>query len=233
MLISYKNFNAKMAERQEKQLEERYKSQKERIFKLYSNAKNIDELLSFTAQNRTVPHPEEGCLCAIDVCKDIFKSKKIDNMYLTSVGSALIKYIINCGDFSCDNLDNFFMCYDEYQNAVTSMNENNNSILNKMFSNRCKLLKMTCNDFFSNYIRVQESLVAFNISKHIVPAISDYLLSVSPDIFDKELEDIKKELKTLGYYDKIDEILLAVKSKKASDPNKIFGLSNDRDITDD
>ena len=50
MVVSYKEFNAKMIERQEKQLADRYKFQKERVFQLYSSYKNIDELLTF-------PHP--------------------------------------------------------------------------------------------------------------------------------------------------------------------------------
>ena len=233
MVISYKDFNAKMIERQEKQLSDRYKEQKERIFQLYSGAKNIDELLSFTAQTRTVPHPEEGCLNAIDICKEKFKSKNVDNMYLTSAGFALIKYIINSGDFSSSNLDSFFMCYDDYNQAVSLMDKINSPSLRRVYGNRAKLLKFTCNDFFSNYMRIQESLNNFNISKHIVPAISDYLLDVSPEKFDRELEDIKKDLKTLGYYDKMDEIMLAVKNKKASDLISIYGISNNKSITED
>ena len=154
-------------------------------------------------------------------------------MYLTSAGFALIKYIISCGDFSSSNLDSFFMCYDEYKQVVNLMDRTNSPSLRRVYGNRAKLLKLTCNDFFSNYMRVQEKLSDFNISRYIVPAISDYLLDVSPEKFDRELEDIKKDLKTLGYYDKMDEILLAVKSKRMSNPNVVFGISDDRSITED
>ena len=233
MIISYKKFIAKMLERQEKQLADRYKVQKEKIFKLYSGSKNINELLSFTAQNRYVPHPEEGCLFAIDICKDKFKSKNIENMYLTKTGSALIKYIIKCGDYSCNNIDSFFMCYDEYNKAIQLMKESTTPSISNSYLNRAKILKLTCNNFFSNFMRIQESLIKFNISKHIAPAISDYLISVGPENVDKEFKEILKELKTLGYYDKIDEILLAVNTKRVSNPIVIFGLNDDKSITGD
>lgn len=233
MIISYKKFIAKMLKRQEEQLSDRYKSQKEKIFKLYSSSNNIDELLSFTAQTRYVPHPEEGCLCAIETCKDKFKSKNFESMYLTTVGSALIKYIIKCGDCSCDNLDGFFMCYDEYNKAFALMKESTSPSLSRAYGNRAKILKLTCNNLFSNFMNIQDYLMKFNISKHIVPAVSDYLLSIDPERIDKELDVIKRELKTLGYYDKIEEIMLAVKSKKISNPIVTFGLSNDKSITED
>ena len=114
-------------------------------------------------------------------------------MYLTKTGSALIKYIIKCGDYSCNNIDSFFMCYDEYNKAIQLMKESTTPSISNSYLNRAKILKLTCNNFFFNFMRIQESLIKFNISKHIAPAISDYLISVGPENVDNGFTPIIPE----------------------------------------